>query len=214
MVLIFDMDGVIVENHLWHFEAWVEFGWRHNIIITKEDFSRQFGSTNQQVMNSLFGDTLSARDIAILSDEKEFIYREIYLPHIHPVKGLPEFLKYTSAKNISMALATSAPYENVIFTLEATGLQKYFEVITDSSMVSRGKPDPEVYITTAAKLGVKPSECIVFEDTIPGILSATNAGMRVIGVATTHNPDELLMYVNEIIMNFDAAERVVFDEWV
>ncbi len=214
MVLIFDMDGVIVDNHQWHFEAWVDFGRRHNITITKEDFSRHFGSTNQQVMKSLFGDAISGNEIAILSDEKESIYRELYLPHIHPVHGLPEFLKFASGKKVPVALATSAPYENVKFTLEATGLHKYFDVITDSSMVSRGKPDPEVYLTTAAKLGVKPADCIVFEDSVPGILSATHAGMRVIGVATTHKPDELLMYINEIIMNFDAAEKLVFDEWV
>jgi len=210
MVLIFDMDGVIVDNHQWHYEAWVEFGRRHGITITLEDFNRCFGSTNQLVMKTLFGETISENEIRIFADEKETIYREIYLPHIHPVKGLTEFLKFAHDRKIPVAMATSAPYENVKFTLEATGLKKYFDVITDSSMVSHGKPDPEVYLITATKLGVQPADCIVFEDSVPGILSATNAGMRVVGVATTHKPDELIMYVKEIIMNFDAAERVVF----
>ena len=214
MALIFDMDGVIVNNHQWHFKAWVEFGRRHGFSITKDDFIKHFGSTNQQVMKSLFGETISEKEIAVLSDEKEYIYRELYRIHIKPVKGLAEFLEYASDRKIPVALATSAPYENVKFTLEATGLMDYFNVITDSSMVSRGKPDPQVYLITAEKLGVQPADCIVFEDSVPGILSATNAGMRVIGVATTHKPDELLMYINEIIMNFDAAERVVFDKWI
>ena len=211
MVLIFDMDGVIVDNHQWHFDAWLEFGRRHGIPITKGDFSRHFGSTNQQVMKSLFGESISEKEISDLSDEKENIYRELYQSHIKPVKGLSKFLKYASDRKIPVALATSAPTENVRFTLKATGLEKYFDVITDSSMVSRGKPDPQVYLITAEKLGVQPADCIVFEDSVPGILSATKAGMRVIGVATTHKPDELLMYVTEIIMNFDAAERLVFD---
>ena len=211
MVLIFDMDGVIVDNHQWHFKAWVEFGKRHGIIISRKEFSKQFGSTNHHIMKSLFGDSITEKEIKVYAEEKENIYREIYLPHIKPVKGLTEFLKLASDKNIPIALATSAPYENVKFTLECTGLQKYFNVITDSSMVKFGKPDPEVYLITAEKLKVQPAECIVFEDSVPGILSASNAGMKVIGVATTHKPDELVMYVNEIIMNFDAAERVVFD---
>ena len=105
-----------------------------------------------------------------------------------------------------MAVATSAPKENVSFTLKATGLEKYFNVITDSSMVKSGKPDPEISLVTAEKLGVRPADCIVFEDSVPGILSAKNAGMFVVGVATTHKTKDLLKFVNEIIMNFEAPE--------
>jgi HAD superfamily hydrolase (TIGR01509 family) len=206
MVFIFDMDGVIVDNHEYHFKAWVEFGKRHGLEITQEEFGKHFGSTNQLIMNSLFNNALSETEISALGCEKESIYRELYQPFITPVEGLPLFLQKVSAKGIQVALATSAPYENVIFTLEATGLTSFFDVITDSSMVTRGKPDPQVYSITAEKLGVLPIECIVFEDSIPGILSAKNAGMRVIGIATTHKPAELLMHVKEIIMNFDASE--------
>jgi beta-phosphoglucomutase len=213
MVFIFDMDGVIVDNHQWHFEAWFEFGRRHGLNISQEEFSRYFGSTNHLVLKSLFGDTISEQEITSMGNEKEAIYRELYRPFIKPVDGLPLFLQNASDRGIPMALATSAPFENVKFTLDATGLERYFKVITDSSMVSRGKPDPQVYQITAAKLGVQPSECIVFEDSVPGILSAKSAGMRVIGVATTHKSDELLMYVNEIIMNFDAADKQI-DQWL
>jgi beta-phosphoglucomutase len=213
MVFIFDMDGVIIDNHQWHFEAWFEFGRRNGLNISQEEFSRYFGSTNHLVLKSLFGDTISEQEITSMGNEKEAIYRELYRPFIKPVDGLPLFLQNASDRGIPMALATSAPFENVKFTLEATGLERYFKVITDSSMVSRGKPDPQVYQVTAAKLGVQTSECIVFEDSVPGILSAKSAGMRVIGVATTHKSDELLMYVNEIIMNFDAADKQI-DQWL
>jgi HAD superfamily hydrolase (TIGR01549 family) len=209
MVLIFDMDGVIVDNHKYHFDAWLEFGKKHGINITREEFGKHFGSTNQMIMTSLFGADISDSRILELAREKEAIYREMYSPFIKPVSGLPEFLKFASGQNIPVALATSAPSENVKFTLEATGLETYFNLITDSSMIGRGKPDPEVYLITAGKLGVKPSECIVFEDAVPGIISAKSAGMRVIGVATTHKSEELLMYVNEIIMNFDAPHKLM-----
>jgi beta-phosphoglucomutase len=213
IALIFDMDGVITDNHKYHFDAWVEFGKRHGLEITLEEFSKYFGSTNQLIMSSLFGRNISVDEIANLGKEKESIYRELYRPFIKPLEGLAAFLKYATSIGIPIALATSAPHENVKFTLETTGLSNYFTVITDSSMVIQGKPDPQVYLITAEKLGVQPADCIVFEDSVPGILSAKNAGMQVIGVATTHKPDELLMYVNEIIMNFDTAE-ILLQKWL
>jgi len=209
MVLIFDMDGVIVDNHIWHFDAWVEFGKRHGLTITREEFGRYFGSTNELVLKSLFGNSITKKEIIAMGNEKEAIYRELYRPLIKAVDGLPEFLQYASKKGIHMALATSAPFENVKFTLEETGLESYFSVITDSSMVTLGKPDPQVYLITAAKLGVQPSECIVFEDSVPGILSAKNAGMHIIGVATTHTSEELSKYVDKIIVNFRDRKNIV-----
>ena len=209
MVLIFDMDGVIVDNHQWHFESYIEFGKRHNLKITREEFGTYFGTTNQFIMKSIFGENISEADIIAFGEEKEAIYRELYLPAIKPMKGLPEFLQYASGLGIPIALATAAPKENVKFTLEATGLVHYFNAITDSSMVERGKPDPQVYLVTAEKLGVQPSECVVFEDSIPGITAAKNAGMRVIGVATTHKSSELSVYVDEIITDFNEAAKLL-----
>lgn len=209
MVLIFDMDGVVVDNAVWHLEAFEVFGKRHGLVQPKEEYTKYFGNTNQTIMNSLFNTQLSPDQLVALAEEKETIYRELYRPFIKPVKGLSAFLEYAYNKGIPIALATSAPPENVEFTLNSTGLKKYFNFISDASMVKRGKPDPEIYLLTAAKLGVKPSDCIVFEDSVAGIQSALNAGMRVIGVATTHNSDELMMYVKEIILNFEASEILI-----
>lgn len=209
MVFIFDMDGVIVDNHAWHFKAWAEFGKRHGLNISEASFISYFGSTNHLVLKALFGNNTTEEKITAWGNEKETIYREIYKPFIKPVDGLPAFLKSAHKLGIPIALATSAPFENVKFTLEMLGIEKYFSVITDSSDVSRGKPDPQVYLITASKLGVQPADCVVFEDSFPGIESAHAASMRVIGVATTHKPVELLTYVNEIIMNFDVSEKLV-----
>jgi beta-phosphoglucomutase family hydrolase len=211
MAFIFDMDGVIVDNAVWHLEAFAEFGKRHGLVHTKENYTKYFGNTNQTIMNSLFNTILSSDKLNALAEEKEIIYRELYRPFIQPVEGLPAFLENASAQGIPIALATSAPQENVDFTLDSTGLKKYFSIISDASMVKHGKPDPEIYLLTAAKLGLQPSDCIVFEDSIAGIQSALSAGMRVIGVATTHKPEELLTYVNKIIMNFDARDQFIKD---
>lgn len=207
MVLIFDMDGVIVDNHQFHFDAFVEFGKRHHITITREGFSPNFGKTNSQIMEALFGKPMSEVEIKALADEKEQIYRDLYKPHIKPVKGLPELLAKAASRGIPIAMGTSAPTENVVFTLAETGLGKYFEVITDSSMIKRGKPDPEVYLATADRLGKKPSECIVFEDSIAGIEAGKAAGMKVIGLATTHSREELSGYVNDIFPDFAGVSE-------
>jgi beta-phosphoglucomutase len=163
MVFIFDMDGVIVNNYSWHLDAFVEFGNRHGLDITKQQFGKYFGSTNHVIMNSLFNTELSDDEIGAFANEKEIIYREMYRPFVKPVDGLEAFLEYASTCGIPIALATSAPHENVDFTLEATGLTKYFNILTDSSMVKHGKPDPEIYLLTAARLGVQPSDCVVLK---------------------------------------------------
>lgn len=209
MVFIFDMDGVVVDNANWHLDAFAEFGKKHGLDYPKEEYIKYFGNTNQTIMNSLFNTHLSNDKLVALAEEKETIYRELYGPYIKPVEGLPAFLESAQNQGISIALATSAPTANVDFTLDSTGLKKYFGTITDASMVKHGKPDPEIYLLTAARLGVQPSECVVFEDSMAGIQSALGAGMRVIGVATTHKSEELLMYVSEIIMNFGAADKLV-----
>jgi HAD superfamily hydrolase (TIGR01509 family) len=209
MVFIFDMDGVVVDNAAWHLDAFAEFGKRHGLVKTNEEYTKYFGNTNQTIMDSLFNTQLSSDKLTAFANEKEIIYRELYRPFIKPVEGLPVFLEYASNCGIPIALATSAPPENVDFTLDSTGLRKYFSIISDASMVKNGKPDPEIYLLTAVKLGVQPSDCIVFEDSIAGIQSALSAGMRVIGVATTHKIDELMMLVNEIIMNFEPSSPII-----
>jgi len=213
MVLIFDMDGVIVDNHQWHFKAWVEFGKRHWLRITRTEFDKHVGTTNASILNALFSDKLNSKQVNVLSKEKENIYREIYAPHIQPVSGLPEFLQYASDSGIPIALATSAIAENVDFTLDATGLRKYFAHITDASMVKKGKPDPEIYLKTAKKLDVNPAECIVFEDSIAGIIAAQKAGMFAVGLATSFKASDLLNYVNKIIENFEGADKLLPQWW-
>lgn len=209
MALIFDMDGVLVDNHQWHYKAWSEFGFRHGVEITQQDFERYFGSTNQTVLQALFGSELTKTQIKEYSSEKEAIYRELYAPHIQEVKGLRTFLERVRESGLRIALATSAPAENVEFTLRMIGLSDFFSTITDSSKVKNGKPDPEVYLCTAATLGVQPGKCVVFEDSIPGIKSAKSAGMKIIGVATTHKAEDLVKHVNRIIMNFETAWEVI-----
>ncbi len=189
--VIFDMDGVIVDNYAFHQQAWSVFCANHGI-SWKDDFrSRIFGSTNKEHFRAFFGRELLDTEIDRYEIEKEQIYRELYRSHIKPVEGLEKFLEQVKEKLIPLALATSSPRVNVDFVLSQTGLRGYFPLILDATSVIHGKPDPEVYLKTAKMLHFETSLCIVIEDSIPGIKAAKAAGMRVIGISTSLKKDEL-----------------------
>ncbi len=189
--VIFDMDGVVVNNFYYHQKAWELFCQKYNLRFGDDFRTKVFGGTNHDHLRVFFGRELSENEIAIYATEKEQIYRTIYKSHIEPVRGLPDFLAKLKHDRVPIALATSSPGENVEFVLSNTGLKGYFQIILDAASVKHGKPDPEIYLETAKTLGAQPSKCIVFEDSNPGIKSARSAGMKVIGLTTTLKMNEL-----------------------
>lgn len=190
--LIFDMDGVIVENHKYHYLAWQKTAAKHGASID-EDFYREKmnGRTLNKLMKVVFDREMSAEEAKTIGSEKEAIYRELYRDHRRPTTGLVRFLEAAKDKGIPMAVGTSAPKENVVFTLDDLDLRKYFVGVVDDSMVIHGKPDPEVYLKGAELVGRKPEQCIVFEDAVSGIEAAKAAGAKVVGLATSHSREEL-----------------------
>ncbi|MBN2349022.1 MAG: HAD family phosphatase [Bacteroidales bacterium] len=211
IAVVFDMDGVIVDNHDFHCEAWLRFCENHNIPQTREDFNQHFGGTNREVLKLMFGEQISNDRINQLSEEKESIYRTLYSDHIKTVKGLEEFLKTLKLNNIPSAIATSAPIKNVEFVLEQTGLVEYFNTIIHEGLVYKSKPDPEVFLKAAFALHMEPSDCIAIEDSVRGIRSAKSAGMRVIALTTT-NTSEKLTEADLVINNFTQLNMAVINQ--
>lgn len=200
--LIFDMDGVVINNDRFHYLAWQEFARQHGKTVSFEEVKSWFGSTNESILINFFDRRLSGDEIRKHAYEKEKIYRDLYSPHIKPLEGLKEFLDAASADGYEIGLATSAPPENVKFVLEKTNLEKYFKAITDDTQISNGKPDPEIFILTGHKLDTRPSRSIVFEDSFYGIEAAKKAGMKVIAVASTHQSDKL-QHADRVVFNFN-----------
>jgi len=126
-----------------------------------------------------------------LEEEKELIYREFYAPFRKPLEGLVEFLKEIRSSGIKVALATSAGQGNIDFTIDGIGLRDQFDVIVGGAEVTKGKPDPEIYLLAAQKLGVNPANCWVIEDSLQGIKSGQSAGCKVVGITTSHTKEEL-----------------------
>ena len=193
LAMIFDMDGVIVDNHHYHLRSWLSFFERNGIHMTEAEYKEQVnGRVMHTILPKIVGRSLSADEIRTLGEQKETEYRDLYRTAIQPTPGLVNFLEELQRLNVPRAIATSAPPSNVDFTLEGTHLRSYFPVIVDDTMVTTGKPDPEVYLKSAEQLEMPPERCIVFEDAILGIQAGKNAGMPVVALATTHTPEELM----------------------
>lgn len=185
--VIFDMDGVLIENNAYHKAAWQEFLIQYKLPFSAEHLiSTVWGQTNEDILKYVFSRELSESEILELEEVKESIYRKLYAPNITPLHGLIDFLKKLKERNIKTGIATSARKINLDFIVNGLGISGYIDVMVDGSMVKHGKPDPEVYILAANLLNVVPSKCFAFEDSFSGIKSANTAGMKVIGVTTTH----------------------------
>lgn len=189
---IFDMDGTLVDNMRFHTEAWrtlieengYEFNERKFLVETA-------GQTNREIIPSVFG-AVSNERLSELAIRKEELYREVYVHYRKPVDGLVEFLDAASGLGIKMAVATAASPPNMAFILDGLDLRKYFGAITTAADVKRGKPDPEIFLLSAERLGVEPKNSIVFEDAFFGFEAAKRAGMRSIGITTVNSHDEIM----------------------
>lgn len=190
--LLFDMDGVLVNNLDIHRQAFAEFFRRYGVERSFDDLSRVFGKGNDDIMGELMPkDVVERVGIRELGYQKEAIYREIYAPIITPQPGLKEFLAEAERNGLKSAVGSSGYRVNVDFVLECCDIARYFSAIVAGDEVTRCKPDPEIYLTAAAKLGLRPEECVVFEDAEAGIESAKRAGVKVVALATTFSREFL-----------------------
>lgn len=189
--IIFDMDGVIVDNISYHIEAFKTFLKQFGEEITDEEFQKHYNGRPIQEIILELKPQANPEEVMLLAEEKEKIYRDLYSADLTPLTGLLEFLELAQQAGIKMAVATSAITTNADFTLDGLNIRKYFDAVIDSTMVIKGKPDPQIYLKAAAELNISPEHCVVFEDALAGIESAQRAGMDVIGVYSSLTKEEL-----------------------
>ena len=209
--VIFDMDGVLVDNTPVHVEAFARFCERYGVTDWRGKLAASYGMGNDDILRRLLPpELIRERGIESLAAEKERIYREIYAPSIRPVAGLRELLKRLCAAGTAIAVGSSGPIENVRFVLDRCGIAKYFGFIVSGDRVRHCKPDPEIYLAAAAGLGLAPAECVVFEDAPAGIESARRAGAGRIVALTTTLPAERLAATgaDRIVADFTRIENL------
>jgi len=204
---IFDMDGVIVDSNPLHRVVWEEYNRRHGIETTEEMQRRMYGKRNDEIVRDFFGAHLTPEQVFAHGAAKEALYREILRPQMEStlVPGIRSFLdRYPK---IPKAVGTSAEQANLDFVLDETGLRRFFLAAIDGHQVRNAKPDPEVFLRAAECLGVAPANCLVFEDSYAGVQAGLAAGMRVVGLSTTH-PE--LPGASLVIPNFTSPELTNF----
>ena len=188
---IFDMDGTLIDNCAWHVLAWREFARRHGRDLGERQILDWMGATSAYYMNRIFGREVPPDECAELTREKEALYRAMYAPHLALADGLKEILDDARRRGIRLAIATGGSLDNVDFILDGLSLRPMFDVIVDASQYERGKPAPDCYLKAAARMGLDPAECLVFEDAVAGVRSGKAAGMRVAAVTATIARDVL-----------------------
>ncbi len=190
--LIFDMDGVLVDSNPFHLQKWIDLLNQHRIPFNADELPQQvLGKRNDTAFRLFFGSRLRDENILRLSEELEEKFRQAFRPYAKPLPGLDALLARCYRAGLPMAVASSAMTKNVEFIVDALGFRSYFRCLVTGDEVSHPKPDPEIYLRTACKLGVKPASCVTFEDSFVGVESAKRAGMKCVAIASTFPTDEL-----------------------
>ncbi|MBL8762868.1 MAG: HAD family phosphatase [Phycisphaerae bacterium] len=189
--VIFDMDGVMVLTEDAHWRAWRAAGESRGVAIAHEVFLSCFGRVNADCVRVMFGAGVSSVEAERIAEEKERAFRDLVRADVPLAPGLRELLAELRGAGVRMAVGSSAPRANVDLILDAGGLRAFFRAAVDGSQVKRGKPAPDVFLLAAERLEVPAGSCVVVEDAPAGIEAAAAAGMRPIGITTTHRAEQL-----------------------
>jgi len=147
------------------------------------------GKRNAEIFPMLFRRPLDQAEILRFEEEKEGRYRELSRGVLRPMAGAVRLLDLLAEHGVPVAVATSAPRENVGHTLGELGFAGRFRVIVRSDEVLRGKPAPDVYLAAARLVGVRPADCLAFEDAPVGVAAARAAGMPCVAITSTFSPE-------------------------
>jgi beta-phosphoglucomutase family hydrolase len=190
--VIFDWDGVIVDSSSAHELSWERVAEEERLPLPEGHFRRGFGMKNEVIIPELLEWTRVPEEIIRLSRRKEAIYRDVIKEQgITVLPGVTELLDHLESEGIRTIIGSSAHLKNIEAALDVIGLHSKFGGVVSSEDVRRGKPDPEVFLVAAHRLGYPPQHCVVVEDAIVGIQAARAAGCGVLAVATTHPTSEL-----------------------
>ena len=182
--VLWDMDGTLVDSEQLHWISWHDTMAKEGFAVTREQFLSSFGQRNDSILSDWLGAEGSPERISRISSAKEELYRKLVRRNgIRPLPGVRTWLPRLYKRGWLQAIASAAPRKNVEAVLEALSATRYFQGIVSAEDVHQGKPDPEVYLTAASRVGASPERCVVVEDASAGLEGAHRAGMCSIGVS-------------------------------
>ncbi|MCX7595126.1 MAG: HAD-IA family hydrolase [Fischerella sp.] len=188
--ILFDLDGTIANTDPVHYIVWREMLSKYGIEIDEGFYqTRMSGRLNPVIIQEILPQ-LSPEAVMKFAEEKEALFRQ-KAKDMQPLAGFWELIAWTQKHQIKRALVTNAPKLNVYFMLEVLGLKETFDVVVIAEDCVAAKPDPAPYQVALNKLGITAESAIALEDSPSGIRSAVGAGVRTIGIASTHDPKVL-----------------------
>ena len=205
---IFDMDGVLIDSGAHHRSAWRALLDELGVQPAEPEYWRlTIGRPAEEAVPLLLGRVMPSSEARRLALRKRDLYAGFAARGLLSVPGVAEFVRTLVRLGVPRAVGTSATRGDVENLLGALALRRHFEVIVTAEDVRFGKPDPQVYLECARRLGSSPAVCLVFEDSLVGVQAARRAGMRAIGVTTAHTAEELLdAGAEDTIADFEGLE--------
>lgn len=183
--VIFDMDGVLIDSYEPHRISWQHMASEYGVQMTDQQFASSFGKTSREIIRTFWGQDVTDDQIRRMDDRKEALFRELLRGRVPVMPGAMELIDGLLAGGFKIGIGSSGPPENVSLVVEKLGLTGKLSGVTSAMDVTRGKPDPQVFLLTAGKMGLAPTRCAVVEDAIHGITAAKRAGMKAIGLTGT-----------------------------
>lgn len=207
---IFDMDGVLVDSYFAHFQSWRELAAELGVQVTEEDFARHFGRTSREIVEAYWGvGRFTDEQIRELDRRKEEYYRRIVAAQFPEMPGVRKLLRSLRDAGFRLAVGSSGPPENVALVLEKLEAHELFHAVVTGMDVTRGKPDPQVFLLAAERLGLPPSRCVVIEDAPVGIQAAHAAGMAAVGLTSTGRDRHSLAHADLVVASLDELSPEV-----
>ena len=206
--VIWDMDGIIVDSAQYHLKAWQIIFRKKGVSYTEEDFWRNTGKRNDSIIRNVLGGKMTQNEIAAIIQEKGETFRQLMGQNIRPFPGVLKLITSLKEHGFKIAIASSAPMENIQLITRSLQLHNRFDAIITGWEVTRGKPDPQTFLLAAEKLGVEAERCIVIEDAISGVTASRRAGMPCIAVTNTTPREEL----READLIIDTLEEITADD--
>jgi beta-phosphoglucomutase len=180
---LWDLDGTLVDSEAQHWESWLLALGPEGVSVTYEQFRQTFGQRNDAILSRWLGPGAEPARIRRIGDTKEVHYRDLVARSgLAPLPGANQWVRDLHREGWRQAVASSAPRANVEVVVNALGLDRYFDTLVAAEDVTRGKPEPEVFLTAATRLSVPPAQCVVVEDSPAGVEAARRAGMPSIGI--------------------------------
>jgi beta-phosphoglucomutase len=214
--VIFDVDGVLVDSYRPHFESWVRLFAEFDRDYSEDQFRAGFGRTSNEILQewaASHGQQWDAARIAQLADRKEALYRDVIRENFVAVDGASELVESLHAAGFLLGIGSSGPPENVQVVMERLPVATHFQTQVTGADVERGKPDPQVFLLGAERLGILPVECAVIEDAMPGINAANAARMASVGLVGTTTRERLAaadLVVNSLRdLSPDTIDRLI-----